>query len=43
MLRCLDDCSILLCHRNRDGVKGKVGGRTTLLFGHGQGEITIVL
>lgn len=40
VLRCLDDCSVLLRHGKRDGIKGKAGGRTAFMFGHGLGEIT---
>lgn len=43
MLRYLDDCSVLLCHRKRDGVKGEVGGRATFRLGHGRGEISVML
>lgn len=43
VLRYLDDWSVLLCHRKRDGVKGEVGSRTTFMFGHGQEEITVML
>lgn len=39
VLRYLDDCSVLLCHGKRDGIKGKARGRTAFMFGHGLGEI----
>lgn len=35
LLRYLDDCSVLLCHRKRDGIKGEAVGRKLSCLGMG--------